>query len=773
MVEQMNDKPVRGVWSKQYATHWEEASVSGNGRHGVMVFGDPGHETIIGNHCRLYLPTGSGQPTPNMAQYLEKVRNIISEKGYDDAIEFYYQKAIELGYSGLQMSDPFHPGFHLIIEAPVTTIDQYSRSTNFETGEITVTFLDGHNRRHHRCTFVSREDDVIVHKLEVENGEVNCKLRIQTDVHALIDREINVMKDGILLNNAYVKSEGGYQAAIKLLTVGGKTQAEADGISIERAKNVTLIMKVISNPTDTKFSERNPFKELGILEKSYDSLFMRHEKIHKEIFNRVQLDLVEDSERTTSVEDLQRGAQQKGILPLALLEKMYDTGRYMFICSAGELAPNLQGIWTGTFDPPWSGDFTFDTNVQLAIAGGLSGNLIEGMQGFFRLIHELEPGFSENASNYYGCRGIMASAHSSNSGRHFHWNKEWPLHFWTCGAGWLGHWFYQYYLYTGDKAFLQKRTIPYLRQCALFYEDFLIEDEDGHYRFTPSYSAENGCGDNATQDIAVAKEVLTNLIASYEELNIFSDELAKWKTMLKKLPPYKINEDGVLQEWAIEGKEENYNHRHFSHLYPIFQSREFTKESEPLLWEASEKALDKRLDAWLRSEQGDTSSSHGRMHAALCATQFNRSELVYEILQMMVVHDCMYSTLMTSHYNHRHLFNVDANGAIPQIIHEMLVDAVPGRLILLRALPKEINAGKITGMALPKQIVVNEMAWNLQERKLILVLTSSINQSIKVETPLTHNLSLKKRSGCTSELREGEVKVSLHAQRTAHLLFTI
>lgn len=773
-MSQIHNKPIKGVWTEQYALKWEEASVSGNGKHAVMVFGDPQHETIIGNHCRLYLPTGTGKVIPNMARYLDRLRDIISEKGYEDAIDFFYQKAKELGYPGLQMSDPFHPGFHLTIEMPETEVAQYSRSTNFETGEITITFRDGQNRWNRRSSFVSQEEDVIVHRLEVEEGEVNCNLRIRDEVHPFIDREIKLSNKSILINNTYLNSEGGYQVAIKLVTDCGKTHIEKDGISIEQAKSVLLIMKIVCNSSEKKLNEDILIEELRRLAKrSYHNLFEGHEKIHSEIFSRVRLDLVDNSERSSSVDELQRYAQEKDTIPLALLEKMYDAGRYMFICSAGELAPNLQGIWTGTYFPPWSGDFTFDTNVQLAIAGGLSGRLLEGMHGFFRLIGELESEFKENAMHYYGCRGIMASAHSSNSGRHFHWNKEWPLHFWTCGAGWLGHWFYQYYQFTGDKAFLQNRTIPYLKLCALFYEDFLIEDDDGYYRFTPSYSAENGCGDNATQDIAVAKEVLTNLIASHEELGIELDELVKWKAMLKKLPPYRINEEGVLQEWAIDGREEHYNHRHFSHLYPIFQSREFTKKSDPILWEAAEKALDKRLNAWLRSDDADTSSSHGRMHAALCATQFNRDELVYEILKMMVLHDSMYSTLMTSHYNNQHLFNVDANGAIPQIIHEMLVDAVPGRVILLRALPKEIMSGKIAGMALPKQIVVNKLMWDLQERNLTLVLTSSINQSIIVEAPLIQELCLKKQSGCTVKYQDGEIKVSLHAQRPAKLLFRI
>lgn len=713
----MNQVPLRGAWNKSYATTWEEALVSGNGRQGVMIFGDPYNETIIGNHSRLFLPTGTGLPLPDMAPHLNELRQLIKEKGYDQATQFFYRKAKELGYQGLQMSDPFHPGFHLHIESSYQEIEQYQRSVNFDTGEIAVNFRDENNICHIRKTFVSRTDDIIVHSIENDQEKVNCTLKIEDYEHDLIAHQRNMQSDSIDLHNSYRNGSGGYQVGIRIIAPHGSVIVYENSLVIENAKSLLLLIKIKPFQDIKRINEHSLQADLSKILGSYELLLQKHSKIHQEMFRRVHLQLANDEDRKWCTEDLINEAKVTTVLPLALIEKMYDAGRYMFICSAGELSPNLQGIWTGTFNPPWSGDYTFDTNVQLSIASALSSNLLEGIHGFFQLIKELLPGFRENAKFYYGCRGIMAPAHASNSGRHFHWNEEWPLHFWTCGAGWLGHWFYQYYLYTGDKEFLAEEAIPYLKECALFYEDFLIKDSDGTYRFSPSYSAENGCGDNATQDIAVAKEVLQHLIDGYKELKIDSPEIRKWENMIKKLPDYKVNKEGAIQEWSIEDKAENYNHRHFSHLYPIFQSREFSLISDPALWKASEIAFNKRLEAWLRSDEADTSSTHGRMHAALCATQFNLKELVYEILQMMVLNDSIYPSMMTSHYNNHHVFNVDGNGAIPQIINEMLIDGTPGSVTLLRALPEQLSKGSIQGVLLPKQLKVKELTWDLEDRK--------------------------------------------------------
>jgi len=169
--------PTRGAWNKTHGTNWEEALVSGNGRHGVMVFGNPKQETIIGNHCRLYLPTGAGEVLPDMSHYLDEFRQMIKVKGYQPAIDVYYQTARELGYKGLEMSDPFHPGFHMHMITEADAIHNYTRSVNYETGEVAVRFTDEKNRAYTRKTFVSQEDDVIALLVENDQMDVSCTLK--------------------------------------------------------------------------------------------------------------------------------------------------------------------------------------------------------------------------------------------------------------------------------------------------------------------------------------------------------------------------------------------------------------------------------------------------------------------------------------------------------------------------------------------------------------------------------------------------------------------
>src|SRR5699024_1545386 len=242
------------------------------------------------------------------------------------------------------------------------------------------------------------------------------------------------------------------------------------------------------------------------------------------------------------------------IIPPVLYEKMYDASRYIIQSMSGEALPNLQGIWSGDFSPAWSGDYTFDTNVELAISSLNSLGLFSHFERIFSRLEEYFPDFEENAMKYYGARGYLVPAHASTTAKHVHWNKEWPLVFWFSGAGWLAHFYQEYYDYTQDVEFLEKKAIPFYEKTIQFFEDIIILKEN-QALIRPSYSAENGMGDNATMDVAVLKEVIQHLIQAYQLLE--KPVPKKYSELYHILPEYRINEEGSLKEWIDPNKAEN------------------------------------------------------------------------------------------------------------------------------------------------------------------------------------------------------------------------
>jgi hypothetical protein len=903
--------PAHGAASIEPAKHWEWAFVSGNGRMGAMVRGQPTEETIVANHCRLFLPLGSREILPELASFLPELRRTIREKGYNEANRLMLEKAKEQGYPGLQWTDPFHPGFELKIQmnrtgeldgskdvyvdlrhasrassgwgtarngASVTGrplrigsvtfthgigthapaeivyatggkyrwltfyagisadmtergavtmevwldgkkigetpllrakeqphyvsepiagakevrlvvtpsgsgigadntnfgnirlsvsreepkpdapppsanpppekksagrghVRDYLRTEDFQTGEVAVRWTDALGAWQRRL-FVSRTDNAIVLSIAGPGPhKVNCDLWMAQINHRLIHSEIHSESGWITCHNVYVKGKGGYDGAIRVVARGGQTRCEAGKIKITAADEVLLLMRIEPYREAGESSMERLRADLGRLRPDYEALLRPHARAHGEIFNRVTLDVGGGADRDRPTEELLAMAKQRQRMPPALLEKMYDAGRYMFISSSGELPPNLQGIWTGTWSPAWSGDFTLDANIQCAVAAGLSANMPEGMEGYFRLVESFLPDCRENARKIYGCRGILTNTRASNNCLLLHWGG-WPGQFWMSGAGWLAHWFYDYYLYTGDREFLARRTVPLLKEIALFYEDMLFVDDGGRYRFSPSYSPETLTADNATMDLAVAREVLGNLIAACETLKIEPENRVKWQGMRAKLPQYRIDEEGGLAEFATAGPAENYRHRHHSHLYPVFQSHEFTPETTPELWNAAKVALLKKIHS------GGEKSSFGRVQAGLAAAYLRLGDEAYGRLEALATGNSMYPSLITSHEPGQGVFNVDGNGGVPEIVDNMLLFALPGKLDLLPALPDALPRGSIRGILARGQIHVDLLQWDKPAGVVRLELTSAIEQTITVRLPNSRRIkSLKIESG--------------------------
>jgi len=368
--------PRHGTASVQPASTWEFAFVSGNGRMGAMVYGNPADETVVGNHCRLFLPLGSREVVPDLARYVPELRQIIRDKGYKEAMTFFLGEAKEQGFPGLIWTDPFHPGFELKIKTPVAgELRDYVRSEDFQTGEVSVQWM-GAQGRYRRRLFVSRPDNVIVLSIAgPAAGSVTCELSMPAIQQELIDSTMAMDAKGIGVHNIYVKGKGGYDVYVRVAPRGGSVGSEGRRIQIEKADEVVALMRIVPFQQGEVLSPDKIRADLEKLPADYDKLFAPHAKAHAGLFDRVRLDLGGGEDRYRTGEELLDKAAREGRPSPALLERMYDAGRYMFICASGELPPNLQGIWSGTWKPAWSGDFTTDTNLQLAIESGFSANL--------------------------------------------------------------------------------------------------------------------------------------------------------------------------------------------------------------------------------------------------------------------------------------------------------------------------------------------------------------------------------------------------------------
>ena len=745
-----SDAPERGFVSSKAASTWEQALISGNGKYGALVTGQPLEETVVLNHARLFMPLNAPLPPVNTADHRNELRDLMAQGRYQRAADEVVELSRKEGYGAKRWTDPFIPAFDLKVKMTEKgEIRDYRRSVDFRTGVVAVSWADDRGAFCRRL-FVSRPDDVVVLSITGPRASVDCDLWLAQrptknvggwgpeEMFKLGIKETSTAADDNWLTyrsgfrRTWRGSLQGYEGASRVAVRGGTTSAESGRISIRGADEVLALTRIelLKDYSVSRIPEIK--RQLTAVEVDYDALLDRHAKVHGAIFNRMKLDLGGAADRDLTSEEL-IAKSRVGALSKALLEKEFDAGRYAIISSSGELFPNLQGIWNGTWAPPWSSDFTMNGNVQCAIAADLSGNMPEMLEPYFRYLESQMPDYRENARRLYGCRGIHVPSRTSSHGLNNHFDGTWPMTFWTAGAGWASQFFYDYYLYTGDREFLEKRALPFMKEAALFYEDFLIEGPDGKYLFSPSYSPENNPKNNrsqacinATMDIAVAKELLGNLAAACETLQTDPDGIRRWKAMLAKMPGYQINADGAIKEWATPLLEDNYAHRHCSHLYALFNVMPAEIASDATLQKAFHRAVERRMEFRRRENGGEM--AFGLVQMGFAASSLRDAEISYEVVDWLA--NNFWGDNLVSTHNPKGLFNTDICGGMPAVIIKMLVESRPGKVFLLPACPKQWPVGTIEGVCCRGQIELQRLSWNPDQ--ITVIFRSDVNQRVAI-----------------------------------------
>ncbi|MYS74661.1 hypothetical protein GTY88_30205, partial [Streptomyces sp. SID5926] len=156
----MSATPVHGTWEPEPAACWEDAFLSGNGHHGVLVSGDPDADRVIVTHHTLVRPDGDDghRRPPALAAGLGALQDRLLAGDATAAEDFTDGRP-------LQWVRPFHPAFQLRLNRQPEddthgTRAPYHRAVDFTTGETTATRGDWTSR-----VFVSRADDVIVQRV--------------------------------------------------------------------------------------------------------------------------------------------------------------------------------------------------------------------------------------------------------------------------------------------------------------------------------------------------------------------------------------------------------------------------------------------------------------------------------------------------------------------------------------------------------------------------------------------------------------------------------
>ena len=731
--------PQRGFCSTTPGASVSEGLTSGNGAMNIEMTCDPYSEQILFRHESLMMPYKRPYEAPKVADIFPQVRQMVLDGKYREAVEFAFQKMEEGPIKRNTYPHPTIPAFSMRLDVPKTaSVSNYLRTLDFECSEVKVHWSDERGEWLRR-TFTSRPDSVVVQWLAAPQGQpVNVRIALQKSAGGMrggagrapsgsgsseVQQDFNEQRLIYKCRLDPSVDNSGYAGVVRVVRIGGSARMDNGTLAIENARSVMLLTRIewFADYSEDKVEALRAAVE-G-LTPDYPALLERHRKVQSEALNRVTVDFGGASQYGMSSEELLADQRSRDDYSPALLQKIFEMGRYWFILTSGKYCSMAAEV---------------NANINLQISPGPQGDLREGMDAYFNWMESLAPDFRVNAQNIFGMRGTHYPLMPLKGvGVVFHYSSAsstgemWPHPYWLSAGGWCCRPFWDHYLVTGDLEFLRKRVVPALKELALFYEDFLtVTDKDGNYIFAPSFSPENNPGNlnpsmmlviNASMDISVCREVLSNLIQACELLGTEADSVPKWKSMLAKLPPYLLEKDGTLKEWAWPTLEERYSHRHISHLYGAWPGDEIDPDRTPQLARAAMIADRKRVPERL--------AAHGRCHRALVGARLKDDYMVDTELRQLIEQGYVAPTLRCSHDPWAFPMP-DAQGGIQTIMMEMLAYSRSGVIEVLPALPPSLVKGSIKGMLARCFARIDKLSWDMEARTVDLTVTSVRKQDI-------------------------------------------
>lgn len=613
--------PETKLWYQQPAAKWAEALPVGGGRLGAMVFGGAPNERIQFNEDTLWRGRPHDYVRAGAGDHLAEIQKLL----FDGKAKEAEQLARETFIGDPKRQMPYQPfGDVRLIFPGHENFTGYRRELDLEGAVARTTYRVG-EVAYTRETFASYPDNVIVTHLAADRpGRLSFTVALTTPHTGAAIVAGGTISDAIRLSGRLGEDGLRYEARLAVRIHGGTTRQEGSTWMVEGADDATLVLVAATSYKNFHDISADPAERCRavmtrVAGKDYAALLEDHQKDHRRLFNRVQLDLGHTERADLPTDQRIVRVKTEGLAGdpgLAALH--FNFGRYLLIaCSRPGTQPaNLQGIWNEELNPPWESKFTTNINFEMNYWPAEVTGLAECAEPMFDLIAEVAESGRRTAQAQYHARGWVLH-HNTDA-----WRGTAPVNnvdgVWTTGGAWLCQHLWEHYLFTGDRDFLAKRAYPLMKDAALFFVDFLVKDPRTGWLVTnPSYSPEQGTLTvGATMDQQLVRALFTHTAEAAKLLGVDADLAAQLLSMREQLAPNQIGKRGQLQEWLDDVDVPGNRHRHMSPLWAMYPGADITPD-DPKLWEAAKTLLTWRGDGdtgwsfawrmplWARAGDGD------------------------------------------------------------------------------------------------------------------------------------------------------------------------
>jgi hypothetical protein len=259
-----------------------------------------------------------------------------------------------------------------------------------------------------------------------------------------------------------------------------------------------------------------------------------------------------------------------------VLEKYYYASQYLFASTTrkGKFAPGIWGAFITQDSTAWGGDYHLNYNYQAPYWASYSSNHIDLTDNFDQPVLDYIEKGKQHAKSLLGVKGIYYPVGIGPKGLV---TTRWPLtpdemekRYATrennIDSGYkflgqkinavfsVGNMLMRFYS-TYDEAYIRK-IYPYMRECALFWEDYLRFENDRYVIYLDHFNEimpnqrnkgiwRDRLGDfNSTLSLGLVKMLFKGMIDAGNFLKTDGDRMEKWKhivTHIAKFPTGEIN----------------------------------------------------------------------------------------------------------------------------------------------------------------------------------------------------------------------------------------
>lgn len=738
---------------------WENYGLmTGNSAIGGAVLGGVQRERIQLNDKSLW----SGGPSQKRSDYiggniieygnygetLGRVRELFCQNKVDEAVEICGRLLLgsDIGY-GINLS---YGNMYLDFDyGSDAELKNYKRELDLQSGIITVEY-DISKTHYTRTTYTSYPDNVLITKITAEGKDgLNLSVAVLPDNCVAEDYKWNrdyksdvwsrkwktSVKDGLIsISGAVDDNQMRFASHTKIIS-DGKVIDGADKVSVCDAKDILIITSigddyknVYPNYRTGENDEQVSKKVLKYVNdasaKGYEALTRDHIADYRALFDRVELSLDADMPQKTTIEllDAYRTDSASAKEKRYLETLFFQMGRYLVIQSSREtpkldpqrqtLPANLQGLWVATNNTMWHADYHLNVNQQMIYLPNYVANLVNTAEPLVDYIDSLrEPG--RVTAHIYA--GIETNSENPENGFMAH-TQNTPFG-WTCpgwcfnwgwgptGLAWLIHNIWEYYEYTEDLQYLKNRIYPIMRECAVFFDQYLMRDKDGYLVASPSFSPEHGPYTNGnTYEQSILWQLYEDTVAAASVLGVDDEKIRLWKANQAELKgPVEIGDSGQIKEWYEEGELGKYkdgtpieryddDHFHISHLVGLFPGNFITPDTPELL-KAALCSINGRSD--------NAQVNWARAWRSLCYSRALDGENAYKFLKMVICDEMPERWTIGKRYNGLtscRIFQIEGSLAYTSAVCEALMQSNAGYISILPALSEKWQKGSVYGL---------------------------------------------------------------------------